>query len=147
MALAILKGRHSMFYAISWFLSFTLMALWSLACWGLYTVAAWAVSSAGVLKDGTHAIGTIFIPEWLRGWIPPELAREFEALIAPAGPMIAAAIETVPALSGAVTVVGWAIWGLGAMTLVAMAIGAHALISLFKRRGVSAGTSRAAFLR
>lgn len=136
-----------MFYAISWFLSFTLMALWSLACWGLYTVAAWAVSSAGVLTDGTHAIGTIFIPEWLRGWIPPELAREFEALIAPAGPMIAAAIETVPALSGAVTVVGWAIWGLGAMTLVAMAIGAHALISLLKRRGVSAGTSRAAVLR
>ena len=136
-----------MFYAISWFISFTLMALWSLACWGLYTVAAWAVSSAGVLTDGNHAIGTIFIPEWLRGWIPPELAREFEALIAPAGPMIAAAIETVPALSGAVTVVGWAIWGLGAMTLVALAIGVHALIALLKRRGVSAGTSRAAVLR
>ena len=68
-------------------------------------------------------------------------------MIAPAGPMIAAAIETVPALSGAVTVVGWAIWGLGAMTLVALAIGAHALISLLKRRGVSAGTSRAAVLR
>ena len=36
-----------MFYALNWFLSLALLALWSLACWGMHVVTVWAVSSAG----------------------------------------------------------------------------------------------------
>ena len=33
-----------MFYAINWFLSLALLALWSLACWALHAVTVWVVS-------------------------------------------------------------------------------------------------------
>jgi hypothetical protein len=116
-----------MFYAISWFLSFTLLALWSLACWGAHAVTVWAVGSAGALAGGTAAMDAVLLPEWLKLWIPPQLAQEF-------GGVVQAALATVPALSGAVSVLAWVIWGLGALTLVALAIGAHVLIALFNSR-------------
>ena len=136
-----------MFYAISWFLSFMLLALWSLACWGVHAVTVWAVGSAGALASGTAAMDAIQLPEWIRGWIPPQLAQEFGAMIASVGPVVQAALETVPALSGAVTVLAWVIWGLGALTLMALAVGAHVLIAVFKRRTTIAGTPGAVAVR
>ncbi len=44
-----------MFYAINWFLSLALLALWSLACWALHAVTVWVVSSAGALAGGSAA--------------------------------------------------------------------------------------------
>ncbi len=136
-----------MFYALTWFLSFAFLALWSLACWGLHTVTVWAVASAGALAGGTAAMGAVFIPGWLSAWIPPELAVEFQSLITSLAPMVQAALEAVPALSGTVTVLAWAIWGLGAVALLALAVGAHVLIAVLKRRSArpadSATTSAA----
>ncbi|WCM87031.1 hypothetical protein [Acidovorax sp. NCPPB 3576] len=136
-----------MFYAISWFLSFFLLALWSLTCWGLHAVTVWAISSAGVMAGGASAVNAVLVPDWLRGWIPPELAREFGAMIASAGPMVQSALEAVPALSGAVTVLAWGIWGLGAVVLVALAIGAHGLIALLQRRRAGLNAPHAAVVR
>ncbi|GKT16892.1 hypothetical protein AVHY2522_13315 [Acidovorax sp. SUPP2522] len=132
-----------MFYAISWFLSLTLLALWSLACWGMHAMAVWAVSSAGALAGGTSAMNAVVVPDWIRGWIPPELAREFAAMIASAGPMVQAALDTVPALAGAVTVLAWALWGLGAVILLAVAFGVHVLIALLKGQRTAHGAPRA----
>lgn len=124
-----------MFYALSWFLSLALLALWSLACWALHAAAVWAVAGAGALAGGSAAMGAALWPDWVNVWIPPQLAGELQALLASIGPMVEAALGTVPALSGAVTVLAWALWGLGAVTLLALAIGAHVLIALFQRRG------------
>ena len=126
-----------MFYAISWFLSFMLLALWSVACWGMHALAVWAVSSAGLLSTGTAVTQAVLLPEWLRGWIPPQLTQDFEAMIASVGPLIQSVLETVPALSGAVSVLAWAIWGLGAAAIVALAVGVHVLIAVFKRRSAA----------
>ncbi len=123
-----------MFYALAWFLSFALLALWSLACWGLHAVTVWAVASAGALAGGGAALGGSLWPEWINFWIPPELAQTLQSMIAALGPMVQAALETVPFLSGAVSVLAWVIWGLGALTLLALTIGAHVLIAVFKRR-------------
>lgn len=123
-----------MFYALSWFLSFALLALWSLTCWGLYAVTVWAVAGAGALAGGSAAMGAALWPDWVNVWIPPQLLGDVQAMIASIGPMVQAALETLPFLSGAVAVLAWAIWGLGALTLLALAIGAHVLIALFKRR-------------
>jgi len=133
-----------MFYAITWFLSFMLLALWSLACWGVHAVTVWAVGSAGALAGGSAAMDAVLLPEWIKVWIPPQLAEEFGAMIASAGPVVQAALETVPALSGAVTVLAVVIWGLGALALLALAVGAHVLIAVLKRRTTSAGVSGAA---
>jgi len=123
-----------MFYALSWFLSFALLALWSLTCWGLYAVTVWAMAGAGALAGGSAAIGSALWPEWVNVWIPPQLAGDLQAMIASIGPMVQAGLETVPFLSGAVAVLAWAIWGLGALTLLALAVGAHVLIAVLKRR-------------
>lgn len=136
-----------MFYALSWVLSFALLALWSLACWGLHAVTVWAVASAGTLAGGTAAMGTVLVPAWLSAWVPPELAVEFQSLVTSLAPMVQAALETVPALSGAVTVLAWAIWGLGAVALLALAVGAHVLIAVLKRRAPRPAHSDAAAVR
>ena len=133
-----------MFYAISWFLSFMLLALWSLACWGAHAVTVWAVGSAGALAGGSAAMDAVLLPEWIKVWIPPQLAQEFGAMIASMGPVVQAALETVPALSGAVSVLAWVIWGLGALALMALAVGAHVLIAVLRRRKNGTGTPRAA---
>lgn len=73
------------------------------------------------------------LPAWLQGWIPPELLRTLESWIASAGPMLQSTLESVPALAGAVTVLAWGIWGLGALFLLAIALGLHVLIKLLQR--------------
>ncbi|UVH60620.1 hypothetical protein NWF24_14755 [Variovorax paradoxus] len=136
-----------MFYAISWFLSSALLALWSLTCWGLYAVTAWAVSGAGVLAGGASAMNAVPVPDWLRGWMPPGLAQEFGAVIASMGSMVQAALEAVPVLAGAGAVLAWAVWGIGAVILVALAVGFHVLIALLQRRRPNAIATAAAIVR
>lgn len=125
-----------MFYAISWLVSLSLLAVWSLLCWGVHAFTVWAMSSAGALAAGAAgaaSVQAIFLPAWLQGWIPPELLRSLEGWITSAGPLLQAALESVPALAGAVTVLAWGIWGLGAVVLIALAIGLHVLVRLLQR--------------
>lgn len=136
-----------MFYAITWFLSFMLLALWSLACWGAHAVTVWAVGSAGAIAGGTATMDAVLLPEWLKVWIPPQLAQELGGVIAAVGGVVQAALETVPALSGAVSVLAWVIWGLGALALMALAVGAHVLIAVLKRRKASPATLGGAGVR
>ena len=56
-------------------------------------------------------------------------------------------LEAVPALAGAVTFLAWALWGLGAVVLVALAVGIHILIALAQRRGGGPGTPQPALAR
>ncbi|UYG51824.1 hypothetical protein [Comamonas endophytica] len=133
-----------MFYALSWSLSFVLLGLWSLVCWGLHAATVWAVAGAGALAGGTAAMGSVRAPG---GWgvlIPPGLTAEFEALLQSFGPWVEWALSAVPALAGGVTVLAWVIWGLGALALLALAVGAHVLIALFRRRSSRADTAHTA---
>ncbi|RYF27791.1 MAG: hypothetical protein EOO33_03100 [Comamonadaceae bacterium] len=125
-----------MFYAISWGLTFMLLGLWSLACWSLHAVTVWAVASAGAFAGGAGAVDMERVPG-LQGWIPPELAGLLHAMVASIGPMVQSLLETVPALAGVATVLAWAIWGLGALLLIGLAIGGHILIAFLQRRRTS----------
>lgn len=136
-----------MFYTISWFLSFMVLGLWSLTCWGLHALTVWAVTSAGALTGGASAANVALLPDWVRGWIPPELAREFGAMIASTGPIVQGALDAMPALAGTATVLAWAIWGLGTIIILALAIGAHLLIAFFKRRRSEPGLPQATVAR
>jgi len=125
-----------MFYAISWLVSLSLLAVWSLLCWGVHAFTVWAMSSAGALAAGAAgaaSVPAILLPAWLQGWMPPELLRSLEGWITSAGPLLQAALESVPALAGAVTVLAWGIWGLGAVVLIALAVGLHVLVRLLQR--------------
>ena len=62
-----------MFYALSWSVIFVLIVLWSLTVWTFPSIAAWTVSNAGVLAEGSRAIEGLRAPGWLAPWMPPEL--------------------------------------------------------------------------
>lgn len=136
-----------MFYAINWFLSLALLALWSVACWAVHAVTVWVVSSAGALAGGSAVADVILMPAWLKAWMPPELMGQWEALVSWAGPIVQSVLEAVPALAGAVTFLAWALWGLGAVVLVALAAGIHILIAPAQRRGGGPGTPQPALAR
>ena len=134
-----------MFYAISWFFALALLALWSMACWGVHAVTVWAVSGAGGLANGAPtAMEKIAMPDWVAIWLPPALSQEFGVWVASAGPVVQSALEAVPALSGAISVLAWAVWGVGVLVLLALAVGAHVLIAVLKRSKSSPGAPGAA---
>ena len=128
-----------MFYAITWFVVASLIALWSLAAWALHSIAVWTVSNAGALAGAAPGTGTWSLPAWLAPWVPPELAPWVRQLLAGLGSVVDGLLQTAPALAGAVTVATWGVWGIGSLLLVMLGAGLHLLIALWRRRGGGSG--------
>ena len=122
-----------MFYAVSWLVVTALLALWSLGAWGLHGVAVWAVSSAGALSGAASGAGTVVLPDILAPWVPPALAQALTQLMSGLVPWIDSLLQAAPALAGGLTVLAWAVWGLGAVLLVLMGVAFHVLIALWRR--------------
>lgn len=72
---------------------------------------------------------------------------QWEAFVSSVGPMVQAVLEAVPAIAGDVTFLAWVLWGLGAVLLVALAVGIHILIALAKRHNGGPGAAKAALAR
>jgi len=132
-----------MFYALSWFGVFSLLALWSLAAWAFHSITAWTVSNAGVLAGGgAVASEGLRMPDWLAPWMPPELARTLDSLAAAVTPAIEAGLAWAPALAGGLSIAVWVIWGIGSALLVVLGFLATGLIAVLRRRlSVPATTS------
>lgn len=123
-----------MFYVISWFIVFSLLALWSLASWALHAIGVWTVSSAGALSGAASGVGAIGLPEWLAPWVPQALLQPLTALLSGLEPVVSSLVQALPALAGGVTVVSWVVWGIGAALLLLLGAGLHLLIALWRRR-------------
>ena len=126
-----------MLYALSWSVTFILLALWSLAAWAFHSIAAWTVSNAGVLAGGSGAIESLRVPDWLAPWIPPELALAFTSMLSASGPAIEAALDQAPALAGGLSVATWTIWGVGIALIVILGLVCSGLIAILRRRASS----------
>ncbi len=123
-----------MFYALSWSVMFILLALWSLAAWAFHSVAAWTVSNAGVLAEGSGAIEGLRAPDWLAPWIPPELALASSSVLTALSPAIETALNQAPALAGGLSVAVWVVWGVGSALIVILGLVCSRLITLLRRR-------------
>ena len=136
-----------MFYALSWFLVVTLLALWSLAAWALHAVAVWTVSNAGALtgvaSGAASGAGTLAVPEWLAPWVPPEAAQWASQLMAGLAPVVDSLLQAAPALAGGLSVATWVLWGTGSVLLVLLGVALHLLIALLSRRGGGGSGPRA----
>ncbi len=128
-----------MFYALSWFVVFSLFALWSLAAWALHGVAVWAVSNAGTLTGAASGAEGLRLPEWLAAWVPPEIAQALTSLLSGLAPAVQGLLQTAPALAGGLTVATWVIWGLGSVLLVLLGVGLHLVIAMWRRRSGGSG--------
>ncbi len=129
-----------MFYALSWLLVFGLLALWSLAAWALHAVAVWSVSNAGVLTGVASGVESIRLPEWLAPWVPPEIAQAMTSLLSGFAPLVESLLQSLPALTGGLAMVAWAIWGLGTLLLLLLGAGLHLIIAIWRRRGGGGGS-------
>lgn len=132
-----------MFYLLNWFLVLSLVALWSLTAWGLHALAVWTVSNAGAFTgaatDAAAGVGGLQLPAWLAPWVPPEVMLGLTALLAGMGPAIDSVLQAAPALAGGLTVITWAIWGIGTALLLLLGAGLHLLIAVLRRRSGGGG--------
>ena len=123
-----------MLYALSWSVTFILLALWSLAAWAFHSIAAWTVSNAGVLAGGTGVIQSLRVPDWVAPWIPPEFVAAFTSMLSGLSPAIEAALNQAPALASGLSVAVWAVWGIGSLVIVILGVVCGRLITLLRRR-------------
>ena len=129
-----------MLYALSWFLIFSLLALWSLAAWAVHALAVWTVSNASALTGTASGVTGLRLPEWLAPWVPPEIGQAMTALLAGLAPAVEGLLQAAPALAGGLTVATWVIWGLGSALLVLLGAGLHVLLAMWRRHGGGSGT-------
>lgn len=133
--LLFIKEETIVFYALSWFGVFSLLALWSLVAWAFQSITAWTVSNAGVLAGGgAVASEGLRLPDWLAPWMPPELARALDSLATAVTPAIEAGLAWAPALAGGLSIAVWVIWGIGSVLLVVLGLLATGLIAVLRRR-------------
>ena len=123
-----------MVYALSWSVTSILLALWSLAAWAFHSIAAWSVSNAGVLAEGSGEIESLRVPDWLAPWIPPELTLAFTSVLSAANPAIETALNQAPALAGGLSAAVWAVWGVGSALIVILGLVCSRLITVLRRR-------------
>ena len=135
-----------MFYALSWFVVFGLLALWSLGGWAFHAVPVWAVSNAGALTGA--ASGAVLgadglrLPEWLAPWVPPEIVQAVTSLLSGLAPAVEGLLQAAPSLAGGPSVATWVIWGFGSALLVLLGAGLHLLIAMWRRRDGAARVAR-----
>ena len=123
-----------MFYILSWFVVFSLLALWSLAAWAFHSITTWAASNAGVLAGGSGAALGLRVPDWLAPWIPPELSLAVTSMLSALTPAIEAVLGWAPALAGGLSVAVWVVWGIGSVFLVVLGFVLSGLITVLRRR-------------
>ena len=123
-----------MFYALSWFLIFFFLALWSLTVWAANAVALWTIAQAGTWNGATVGAGSLALPDWMAPWVPPELAQALTAMLASVAPMVESLLQSAPALAGGITVAAWVVWALGGLMLLLLGAGLHMLIAMWRRR-------------
>jgi len=133
------QGEPIMLYALSWFVIFSLLALWSLAAWAVHAVVVWTVSNAGALTGAASGVEGLRLPEWLAPWVPPETVQAMTSPLSGLVPAVEGLLQSAPALAGGLTVATWVIWGLGSVLLVLLGAGLHLLVAMWRRRGGGSG--------
>jgi len=119
------KQEMIVFYALSWFLVFGLLALWSLAAWALNAFVVWSVSNASALTGVASGVEGLRPPELVSPWVPQEIAQAMTSLLAGFAPVVESLLQTVPALTSGVSMLTWVIWGLGSTLLLLLGAGLH----------------------
>lgn len=128
-----------MIYALSWFLVFSLLALWSLAVWSVNGIAVWTVSNAGPLTGAASGVEGLRLPEWLAVWVPPQIAEVMTSVLSGLAPAFEHLLQAAPALAGGLTMATWVIWAVGSALLVLLGAGLHLLIAMWRRSSGRSG--------
>lgn len=136
-----------MLVAFTWFVVLSLLALWSLTVWAGHAATVWALSHTGAVGDAASGLAGLQWPAWLAPWMPPETLGFLAAVAASVQPLLDGLVQIVPSLAGAVTVLAWGLWGLGAVLLLVLGAAGHLLAAVWRRHGPGAGRPPSAGLQ
>ncbi|PPE67053.1 hypothetical protein [Caldimonas caldifontis] len=129
--------------SIVWIVWALVAAFWTLGAWVLAELVQWSVQTMAS-AEAARAAGAVLqapLPPWVGVWIDPvwlELVRSQVQWLLEAGQAI---LPAAGALVGWIVPLVWVGWGLGMLTLLALAIGAHWLIGRLSRSSLSGTTT------
>jgi hypothetical protein len=124
-----------------WSVFAVLALLWTLGVWAGVELLQWGLQWLGAAPhlDAAGALGTLRVPAWLTLWIDVtwlqallESVRWALEGLQQGGPLLASLGQ---ALAAWLVPLGWLTWGLGLLTLLALAALSHALVARPGRSG------------
>jgi len=127
------------------FLAVWAIAVALLACWSGFIWAAHALLTALLAHAGQMGAGDWSLPAPLAAWLPTEVAEWLAGMLETWAPQLQALLGWVPAMSGGVTLLGWVVWGVGALLLLVVGVLCHVALALWlkSRRGATASRAMA----
>ena len=127
-----------MLYIANWSIVLLLFALWSLAAWAFHGVVVWAVTKAPSLTGPAADLSSVPVPAWLLQFLPIEAIQGLIVALTETWTLLAGFLQAAPSVATGVTAVTWTVWGLGSAVLLAVGVGIHLCVSLWRRRSIGA---------
>lgn len=116
-----------MFFAV-WAIALALLACWSGLVWSAHALLIVLLDQAGNLGTGDWSL-----PAPLAAWLPTAVAEWLAGTLETWAPQLQSLLGWVPALSGGVTLLGWVVWGVGALLLLVGGVLCHVALALWLR--------------
>jgi len=116
-----------MFFAV-WAIVLALLACWSGFIWAAHALLTVLLDQAGNLGTGDWSL-----PVPLAAWLPTAVAEWLAGTLETWAPQLQSLLGWVPALSGGVTLLGWVVWGVGALLLLVGGVLCHVALALWLR--------------
>jgi hypothetical protein len=102
-----------------------LTLLWTGMAVVAVSISNWAM---GLLGNGTalsDQVAELNVPAWVSLWVPPELLAAIQGTVTGTLTMVGPWLPSPDALGSLMSVLVWVTWGVGALLLLALAVGAH----------------------
>lgn len=122
-----------------WALFLVLALLWTALAITSIGVSDWLLSLLGRSGALSEQVANVNLPAWLQMWVDPQWLEAIKVMLTPIIGLLNNFLPSPDTISTLLTVIVWIMWGLGAVVLLAGAIGAHLFIG---RRSVQALPTR-----
>jgi hypothetical protein len=112
---------------VIWLVFVVVFLGWTVTAWVSAELSQWLLSTMGAQANGSvvQAVGQWPMPAWLAVWVSPALIESLQAAWLDITGWIAPWLPSAEGLSGVVTALVWIAWGLGALSLTALALFLH----------------------
>lgn len=111
-----------------WSVVGVLLAVWSATVW----LGQWLLSAL-LGGAGRLPVQDLALPEAWTRWLPQGASESMTQAIEQAQPVLQGVLDSLPALSGGVTVIAWVTWAVGAALLLLAGGASHAGLRWWQR--------------
>lgn len=126
-----------MWYALSWFLIFALLTVWSVCVWLVHSVVAWSITGAGALAGQAQQLEFLALPEWAAIWLSADVLQALNTSLASVLPWLASISSAFPVAVSWLEPLAWIVWGVGFLLLGVGGLLLHGLIAVARKTSVA----------